>query len=78
MIIDVKKMFVDAMTFRLRPRKPKVEAVKMDVYEDGARAVEGVVLRHDTSARAELPISMKVVDFLNVLPKTRMGYFDLI
>jgi prepilin-type N-terminal cleavage/methylation domain-containing protein len=27
-----------------------------------------VVLRHDTSARAELPISMKVVDFLNAFP----------
>src|ERR1700716_524027 len=38
--------------FGLRARKPEVEAMKIDVFEDGARAVEGVVLRHDTDTTA--------------------------
>jgi hypothetical protein len=38
--------------FRIGARKAEVQAVKMNVLEDGACAVERVVLRHDANASA--------------------------
>src|SRR5437763_11637941 len=36
----------------LRARKPEVEAMKVDVFEDGARTVKRVVLRHNPDRTA--------------------------